>query len=249
MRNRLLLAAAPLLFCPCAALAQNGAPPDLASDPEQAMRLALRDQIEAIEAGQPDYDALAPNTAATFRNTTQTIQEGVRQWGKLEFVNRRPALRSGWYVYNVVFDNALVEWAIKPPDAQGKIPGLGFKTMSVWPASNRKEANTGTQAWLRRHVESLQKGSPNYDEMSPGLAQSVREQFPHARDSIKQLGALKSITFLTVEPNGMNEYDVEFENGQAIWWIGPLTANGLASSLFFRNISTGVSCCQVGAGP
>jgi hypothetical protein len=249
MKLTLAIGALLLLFCPAAVLAQDSAPPDLASDPEEAMRLTLRDQIEAIEAGQPNYDALTPNTAATFRSAAQTIQENLHQWGRLEIVDHHPALRSGWYVYNVLFDSALVQWAIRPPDADGKIPGLGFKTMSQWSASNRKGPNVGTEAWLRRHVESLGKGSPNYDEMSPGLAQTVREQLPHVRDSIRRLGALKSITFLTVEPNGMNEYDVEFENGQAIWWIGPLTANGMASSLIFRNISTGVTCCQIGTGP
>ena len=248
----MLLIAAPALGqasagedAPSSAVSSSG----LTSDPDQAIRDALRHQIEAIVDGQPDYDALSPATAATFRSAAQTIQVGLRQWGKLEFVDRHPALRSGWYVYNVVFDSALVQWAIKPLDAQGKIPGLGFKTLSIWSASNRKGPSRGTEAWLRRHVESIQNGTPNYDEMSPGLAQAVREQFPHARDSIKRLGALESITFLTLEPNGMNEYDVEFEHGQAIWWIGPLTADGRAVSLFFRNIPTEVSCCQVGSGP
>jgi hypothetical protein len=226
-----------------------GSTSGLTSDPEQAIRNALHHQIEAILASQPDYEALTPDTAVTFRSSIEPIQTKLSQWGKLEIVNPYPALRSGWYVYQVVFDNALVEWAVKPLDAQGKITGLAFKTLSLWSASNRKSPSPGTEDFLRRHIESLENGRPNYQEMTPGLARAVHQQLPGALNNIRQWGALKSITFLTVEPNGLDEYATVFEHGQAIWWIGPWLSDGKIGTLFFRNVQSGVSCCQVGSGP
>jgi hypothetical protein len=226
----------------------TGLPPGLTPGPGQAARGAVLHQIEAIEAGEPDYGAMTPDEAAAFRSTIEPTLASFRQWGALEFLDFGYLWR-GLYVYIATFDKAEVEFGIRPLDAEGKITALAFKTLSLSSAPDHKGPSPGTEAFLRRFIKSLEEGAPNYQEMGPGLIRTVRQQLSRALESIKQLGALKTISFLTVEPNGFNEYDVEFEHGQTIWWIAPLDAEGKADGLFFHKVPTGVSCCRVGSGP
>ena len=53
------------------------------------------------------------------------------------------------------------------------------------------QAHPGTEASLRRYIESLEKGQPNYDEMMPGIADIVRQQLPEILAMIKPWGALQ----------------------------------------------------------
>ncbi len=103
--------------------------------------------------------------------------------------------------------------------------------------ASRVSSNTpspGTEASLRRYIDSLEKGSPNYEKMAPGLAQTVHQQLPGILQYIRQCGSLKSITFERVGPNGTDEYDVVFEHGRADWFVGPLAPDGKVSERGFQ---------------
>jgi hypothetical protein len=84
----------------------------------------------------------------------------------------------------------------------------------------------GTEASLRRYIASLEKGKPNYQEMTPDLAGSVRATLPALLPLMVRFGPLKSIAFKSVDDRGMDVYDVVFESGRATWMIAPLTADG-----------------------
>jgi hypothetical protein len=84
----------------------------------------------------------------------------------------------------------------------------------------------GTEASLRRYIVSLENGKPNYQEMAPNLSAVVHEELPMILPQIAQFGPLKSITFRSVNPAGMDVYDVEFANSKVTWMIAPLTADG-----------------------
>jgi beta-lactamase regulating signal transducer with metallopeptidase domain len=94
----------------------------------------------------------------------------------------------------------------------------------------------GTEASLRRYIDSLEKGAPNYEEMTPALANVVRAQLPGILAQIAQLGRLQSLTFKRVDTSGMDVYDVVFEHGHVIWMIGPLTADGKVDRRGFRQV-------------
>jgi len=89
-------------------------------------------------------------------------------------------------------------------------------------------------ASIRRYVESLEKGAPNYQEMAAGEAAEVREQAPQILQLVKEMGALKSVTYAYSAEDGADVYRVAFEHGQAEWAIGPLTADGKVQSRSFR---------------
>jgi hypothetical protein len=71
----------------------------------------------------------------------------------------------------------------------------------------------GSEAALRRNIEELALGTPNYDRMSKPLADATREQLPKLGPAMKSLGAIQSVTFHSVGPDGMDIFDVTMANG------------------------------------
>lgn len=66
---------------------------------------------------------------------------------------------------------------------------------------------------VRRTLEELARGTPNYDRMSPDLADATREQLPNLQPGIRGLGAVKTVTFKRVGPDGLDVYDVTLAGG------------------------------------
>jgi hypothetical protein len=77
----------------------------------------------------------------------------------------------------------------------------------------------GTEAAVRRLIEGLRSGKPNYEEMSPRLAEATRQQLPHLSAGVKQYGAIQSIEFRGVGSQGWDVYDVRHENGRSTWRV------------------------------
>jgi 3-oxoadipate enol-lactonase len=90
------------------------------------------------------------------------------------------------------------------------------------------------EASVRRYVESLEKGAPNYDEMAPAEAAEVRQELPQLLQLIAQMGALASVAYEHGTEDGADVYLVAFEHGQAEWTIGPLTPDGKVQDRVFR---------------
>jgi hypothetical protein len=93
-----------------------------------------------------------------------------------------------------------------------------------------KMPSLGTEESLRRFIDSMQKGQPNYDEMTPPLAAANRSQVSRTGPLMKSLGALKSITFRTVNAQGLDVYDATFEHARVEFSIAPLTSDGKVTS-------------------
>ena len=81
----------------------------------------------------------------------------------------------------------------------------------------------GTEAAVRRSIQELQRGEPNYDLMSPQLAEATRQQLPQLKSMLTQFGALQSVSFKGVGPGGADIYEVKFEHATTEWrvMVGP----------------------------
>jgi hypothetical protein len=75
----------------------------------------------------------------------------------------------------------------------------------------------------------LIRGEPNYDEMSPLLAQATRQQLPNLQSGMTELRTVQSVTFLGVGAQGEDVYSVRHENGASHWRIA-LDSNGTIST-------------------
>jgi len=148
---KLILTAGALLLIPASALAQSGPspdappPPNLAFVPEDLHLVpkfmgaggshanseqALRHQIEAIEAGAPDYAAMTPKIAETLRvQVGQILPPLAQQWGRLQSLKFQYPTQGG-DVYEARFERARVRWVIVLSKEKDKISAIAFKTLT-----------------------------------------------------------------------------------------------------------------------
>jgi CubicO group peptidase (beta-lactamase class C family) len=84
-------------------------------------------------------------------------------------------------------------------------------------------AAPGSEAALRKMIEDVRLGKPDYASMSPGLAEATRQQLPQLQSDITKLGALQSLTFKSVGPAGPDIYQAKFANGSLEYriWLAP----------------------------
>lgn len=97
-------------------------------------------------------------------------------------------------------------------------------------------ASPGSEAALRRLIEELRLGKPNYDLMSPAMARETRRQIADEQATISKLGALQSVTFKGVGAAGPNIYLATFENGSLEWRIW-LNLDGSIDAFRYRAVS------------
>ena len=71
---------------------------------------------------------------------------------------------------------------------------------------------TGSEEALRQMLDAGRAGDPNYDRMSPELAQLTRGQLPYWQIVGQYFGAIVSIEFLRVSNQGWDIYQVQHEN-------------------------------------
>lgn len=91
----------------------------------------------------------------------------------------------------------------------------------------------GSEAHLRRVIEELRTGQPDYSKMTPKFADVTRQQLPNLKAAVTQMGALQSVTFKGVGPGGFDIYEVKFEKASAEFRIG-LTPDGKIEGIGFR---------------
>ena len=91
----------------------------------------------------------------------------------------------------------------------------------------------GSESAVRHMVEDLIAGKPDYDRMSPGLANATRQQLTGIQSMFAGFGALQSIAFKGVGPGGADIYQVKFEKGSIDYriWLAP---DGKVESANFR---------------
>jgi DNA-binding transcriptional MerR regulator len=88
---------------------------------------------------------------------------------------------------------------------------------------------------VRRLVQQHRAGQPDYDEMTPSLADAVREQLALATPMIAAKGELRAVRFKGVAEAGWDVYDLEFEKGDMeVRFV--LNPDGKLSGLFMRPV-------------
>jgi hypothetical protein len=92
-----------------------------------------------------------------------------------------------------------------------------------------QSASPGTEAALRRLIDGIISGKPNYDEMSSGLAEATRHQLPNMQPGLAELGAVHVVGFLGVGAQGEDVYTVRHDNGASHWRIA-LDSKGTIST-------------------
>ena len=94
-------------------------------------------------------------------------------------------------------------------------------------------ASPGTEAALRKVIDEVSRGQPDYSLMSPALADATRQQLAAIQSTLVQFGAVKSVAFQSVGPAGFDIFIVTFEKGRIEWRI-MLGEGGRIEGLTFR---------------
>ncbi|MDE2110216.1 MAG: DUF3471 domain-containing protein [Alphaproteobacteria bacterium] len=246
------LAAGMIAVRPAAALAQNATQP--APTPDViARRLAEQQQPRKIAPFDPKlfdnyagYYELSPGAVFILTRDGNHYFAQLTGQPKIEIY---PESGTKFFYTVVAAQLSFVT------DAQGKATGLVLHQNGLeQPAKRISETEAkaleaalqqrimnnapspGTEAFIRHHIEAMEKGKPDYSGMTPALAAAARDQNAQASQLIRKLGAFQSIKFVKVSPQGVDVYDVTFEHGQTEWYISPLGPDGKVGRLFFRPI-------------
>jgi hypothetical protein len=88
---------------------------------------------------------------------------------------------------------------------------------------------------VRRHLEELARGAPNYERMSPDAANITKERLPELQADIRKLGAIKAVTFngISRSDDSLDVYDVTFGKGAVQSGIF-VTPDGRITSVWVR---------------
>jgi len=100
----------------------------------------------------------------------------------------------------------------------------------------RKTANQLSEPTIRRTADELARGKPNYDLLTPGMQQVTRQQLAGLQQMFNSLGALESVTFVEVDGQGGDAFDVRFANG-AVRWSIVVNAEGKTAGAGIRPIA------------
>ena len=85
------------------------------------------------------------------------------------------------------------------------------------------------EGMLRKYIEALVRGEPDYDRMTAEVAAQTRAQLPVEQAILARLGALRGMSFRGVTALDSDIYIAQFANGSAEWRIG--TKNGTITKI------------------
>jgi CubicO group peptidase (beta-lactamase class C family) len=71
----------------------------------------------------------------------------------------------------------------------------------------------GSESALRQLIGDLSAGTPHYDSMTPEMATLTRQQLGQLQQLLGSLGAVQSVNFKEVTPEGFDVYKVTFASG------------------------------------
>jgi hypothetical protein len=92
--------------------------------------------------------------------------------------------------------------------------------LSEHATSRRTAPMAGSEEMLRRYIDALRRGEPDYDRMTSEVAELTRQQLPFDQAILSRLGELRALSFRGVTSMGNDIYMAHFANGTAEWRIG-----------------------------
>jgi hypothetical protein len=96
-------------------------------------------------------------------------------------------------------------------------------------------ASPGSEAAVRRLIEELRIGKPDYDLLNADFAREARRQITQHQATMVKLGALQSVTFKGVGPGGPNIYLTTFDKGALEWRVW-LNLDGSVDGFRYRDV-------------
>ncbi|MHC4042635.1 M56 family metallopeptidase [Bradyrhizobium sp. 23AC] len=108
------------------------------------------------------------------------------------------------------------------PGRQTRFHNVEASNLGVRPgrAARRAVPIANGEAMLRRYIEGVGRGQPDYEHMTSEVADITRQQLPFDQAILARLGALRAVSFRGVTALDSDIYIAQFANGSAEWRIG-----------------------------
>ncbi|MBB3915392.1 MerR family transcriptional regulator [Rhizobium fabae] len=96
--------------------------------PVDNSEVLLRSVIAEHQSGEVDYDRMVPALADAGREQVSMIRADLERAGALRSISFKGVSSDGWDVYDVAFENAVMEWRFALA-ADGRFSGLFFRRL------------------------------------------------------------------------------------------------------------------------
>lgn len=108
------------------------------------------------------------------------------------------------------------------PGRQTRFHNVEASTLGAKPgrAARRAVPIANGEEMLRRYIDGVGKGQPDYEQMTSEVADITRQQLPFDQAILAKLGALRAVSFRGVTALDSDIYVAQFANGSAEWRIG-----------------------------
>jgi beta-lactamase regulating signal transducer with metallopeptidase domain len=208
------------------------------NSPSPGLEAAIRQELDGDFTGNPALEIMSPPLQNATQNQWKMISANGKMLGAVQTITFQNINARGWDVYHVTFANGTATLQAAPL-TDGKLTGI-LHTDILLP---HQPQHPGTEAWMRRHIAAVLKGTPNYEDMGPFLKNAVQRQWPGQISFYKSLGALQSLAFeggagSALDGSGVDVYLATFQNGKVRWHIESPDATGkVDGTLFFQKVN------------
>jgi beta-lactamase regulating signal transducer with metallopeptidase domain len=226
------------------------APPANPATDEVARRLAEQQQPRAVAPFDParfdryvGYYQLGPNAVFKISRDGPRFFTQLTGQGPVEIYPESDAKFFATVVaaqisFNVDANGAVTGLVLHQNGLEQPAPRIDEAKVKAAEAAlaQRIASNTpapGTEAIVRRVIESEEAGAPDYSDFGPGLLQAARSQQERMAALVKGWGPLVSIKFSGVTPQGMDRYTVTCQNAVFSTVITPLGPDGKVNGFAF----------------
>ncbi|SDG46823.1 Signal transducer regulating beta-lactamase production, contains metallopeptidase domain [Bradyrhizobium sp. Rc2d] len=157
-------------------------------------------------------DIQISNLDADGNRRTQSVVRPNMSWASTTSVN------NPW----VIADKSGRCLEILVPGRQTRFHNIEASNLGARPgrAARRAVPIANGEEMLRRYIEGVGKGQPDYDRMTSEVADITRQQLPFDQAILARLGALRAVSFRGVTALDSDIYVAQFANGSAEWRIG-----------------------------
>ncbi|MCP3402206.1 M56 family metallopeptidase [Bradyrhizobium sp. CCGB20] len=152
------------------------------------------------------------NLAADGSRRMQSVVRSNASWASTTTVN------SPW----VIADKSGRCLEVLMPGRQTRFHNVEASSLGARPgrAARRAVPIANGEEMLRRYIDGVGKGQPDYERMTPEVADITRQQLPFDQAILARLGALRAVSFRGVTALDSDIYVAQFANGSAEWRIG-----------------------------
>jgi len=222
IQNRGIRMSAPRIDASLAAEIQSKLEAKIASQtPSPGSDAALRRLLESIRSGEPIYGEMSAALAELIRQQLPLLKALATYLGRIVSLEFRGVGNQGFDVYTVHCEHGDSQWRIDIrvtgiiDMAMTLTSDMGALT-AIRPSDeflNSGEQRPSSEAVLRRLIEGIGSGNPNYEEMSPLMAYTIKQQLPLLQANVERLGNLVAIEYQSTDVQTFDVYEIKRERG------------------------------------